>query len=279
VATAQLQAQIKAIPWYHEFDFGNGLKAESNTPDIDGHRRIWDFIRARLDTIDFADKTVLDVGCWDGYWSFYAEQRGAKHVLATDDFSQNWSNSDGLSLAKNLLGSNIEIDTRVSTYKLASMARRFDIVLFLGVYYHLVDPLYALAQLRHCCRPGTVVVVEGNEGVALPKNSAAFDAGNGTSKFLPSASHMREILKSCYFKIQSEDAMPLAPEAARLGWRWRLRTCWEALCGSREGLAHQVQEANAVRRRIFTCTPFEGENSSHFYAPPFGLAAYDSRFK
>ena len=35
------------------------------------------------------------MGCWDGYWSFYAEQRGAARVLATDDASQNWAGSAG----------------------------------------------------------------------------------------------------------------------------------------------------------------------------------------
>ena len=73
------------------FEFPNGLVARSNTAeDIGSHRRIWSFIEKELDKIDFAGKTVLDLGCWDGYWSFYAERRGAKHVLATDDRTQNW---------------------------------------------------------------------------------------------------------------------------------------------------------------------------------------------
>ena len=37
----------------------------------------------QLDAVPFHGKSVLDIGCWDGYWSFYAERRGAASVLAT----------------------------------------------------------------------------------------------------------------------------------------------------------------------------------------------------
>ena len=46
------------------------------------HRKLWRFIEAQLDLLDFRGKTVLDIGCWDGYWSFYAERRGAREVVA-----------------------------------------------------------------------------------------------------------------------------------------------------------------------------------------------------
>src|SRR5687768_12760300 len=104
----EYQRRIDQVQWYHEFDFPNGLVARSKTEDIVFHRRIWSFIRHELDQIDFAGKTVLDIGCWDGYWSFYAERRGAKSVLAADDQTQNWAGSSGILLAKELMGSSIE---------------------------------------------------------------------------------------------------------------------------------------------------------------------------
>src|SRR5207237_1489982 len=78
------------------------------TPDLTAHRELRRFIEDQLDRLDFQDKTVLDIGCWDGYWSFYAERRGARLVLATDDKSQNWAGSDGLMLARGLLDSKME---------------------------------------------------------------------------------------------------------------------------------------------------------------------------
>jgi tRNA (mo5U34)-methyltransferase len=153
-----IKGRIDGINWYHEFDFGNGLVAKSKTPDVGFHRKLWTFIRSTLDAVDFGGKTVLDIGCWDGYWSFYAEQRGAAHVLATDDAQQNWAGNSGLSLAKELLHSSIETNTNLSVYDLANLRKTFDIVLCLGVYYHLVDPLLCafanspLLSRRYNCR-------------------------------------------------------------------------------------------------------------------------------
>src|SRR5215475_15324914 len=96
----EYQQRIDDIRWYHEFEFPNGLVARSHAPDIEVHRRIWAFVATELDQIDFTGKTVLDLGCWDGRWSFYAESRGARRVLATDDRTQNWAASSGLLLAE-----------------------------------------------------------------------------------------------------------------------------------------------------------------------------------
>jgi tRNA (mo5U34)-methyltransferase len=277
---SELRARIDAIPWYHEFDFGNGLKTHSKTPDVDWHRRNWRFIEEQLEAIDFRDKTVLDVGCWDGYWSFYAERRGAKSVLATDDFSQNWSGEEGLLLAKDLLASQVQTNTRISIYEVASLGRRFDVILLLGVYYHLLDPFYAFTQLRHCCHPGTVVCLEGNEGLGLPPNSAVFNPDERTSKFLPTAGHLRQLLRAAYLSVTAERFMGLTQsQPGRLGLRWRLRMCRQALLGSRSAVGELIGPMTAVRRVFLTCTAFEGENPAHIYHPPFGLHAFDPRFK
>ena len=57
------QRRIAAVPWYHEFDFPNGLSARSATVDVEHHRKVWAFITAQLDRIDFRGKTVLDLKC------------------------------------------------------------------------------------------------------------------------------------------------------------------------------------------------------------------------
>jgi hypothetical protein len=53
----EIQDRIDAIDWYHEFDFGNGLVAKPKSPE--DHPKFWAHIRSRLDSIDFAGKTVL----------------------------------------------------------------------------------------------------------------------------------------------------------------------------------------------------------------------------
>jgi hypothetical protein len=88
---ARQQARIDAIAWYHDLEFGRGLRTQPDPEAVRRRRPIWRFIEDNFDRIDFRDKNVLDVGCWDGRWSFYAEQRGAGHVLASDDIGQNGS--------------------------------------------------------------------------------------------------------------------------------------------------------------------------------------------
>lgn len=284
------QARIDAIPWYHEFDFGNGLKARSRSDYADGHRRIWKFLEDQLDTIDFRGKSVLDIGCWDGYWSFYAERRGAQSVLATDDVSQNWSDGDGLRLAKELYDSKVEVNQQLSIYQLPSIQRKFDVILCLGVYYHLFAPFYALSQVRHCCHADTIVVFEGEVAPWSPASLVQFNFRYRGCEMLPTQEAMRDLLQANYFSICSEKLLETAEEREqvqrkkdRLGWRWRLRMCLQALKGSRLGVNAEAKViaplGGSSTRTVVICKPFEGVNDIHSYPPPFGLDVYDSRFQ
>ena len=59
-----------------------------------------------------AGKSVLDVGAWDGFFSFEAERRGASRVLATDSYvwdgSHDWGSKRGFELARTALNSKVE---------------------------------------------------------------------------------------------------------------------------------------------------------------------------
>jgi tRNA (mo5U34)-methyltransferase len=261
VLATDLQTEVDRIPWYHEFDFPGGLKARSTTPDVAGHRLIWQFIERQLDSIDFQDKTVLDVGCWDGYWSFFAERRGARSVLASDDVSQNWSGGEGVWLARELLGSSVEINQEVSVYRLSTLGRTFDIILCLGVYYHLIDPFYAFAQIRHCCHPNTILVLEGDVGVGLGANEVRYCLDD-TSKpaFLPSETAFESFLRAAYFEVRSKA---------------RLHPCAGFKARVRKVIRHR---RSVTDRALYVCIPFAGANLVHYYRPPFGLDAYDERF-
>ena len=158
----QAQERINQILWYHDFDFPMGLKARSTLAEADSHRDLWKWMRGELDKVNFSGKNVLDLGCWDGYWSFYAKQRGAARVLAADDKTQNFSENCGLELAAELMGAPIDIRTDVSIYEASKLGERFEVILCLGVYYHLVDPFYAFSQVRHCSRDRSVVIFEGD---------------------------------------------------------------------------------------------------------------------
>jgi tRNA (mo5U34)-methyltransferase len=268
-----VQREIDDITWYHEFDFGNGLKTRAKTHDVEAHRAFWRNIEARLDTIDFVGKTVLDIGCWDGYWSFHAERRGAKHVLAVDDASQNWAGNRGLQLAKSLLGSSIETRNDVSVYDLESLGQTFDVVLCLGVYYHLVDPFHALAQVRHCCHENTVVVFEGDASMALPTGTMHYDVGDPALPiFVPTPEGFAGMLRACYFDVVSQTGWPPENEALP-SWKKRLEIVKLGLRTHRRPLPPKMVRLTSI------CRPFDGENPLHVYKPPFGLHRYDPRYR
>jgi tRNA (mo5U34)-methyltransferase len=276
-----IQKRIDAIDWYHEFDFGNGLAARSKTHDVEFHRRSWDFIRATLDGIDFAGKSVLDIGCWDGYWSFYAEKRGAAHVLAADDAEQNWAGDSGLKLARDLLHSSIETTTNLSIYNIASLERKFDIILCLGVYYHLIDPFYAFAQIRHCCHENTIVVFEGDVASSAPPNTCIYHLRDlNRSRFQPSRGVLSGFLEAAYFSVdavavlQPLSQFPHNRESNGRKFRFRnsigrMRNFRRRAPSSRIGSTTEAYFE--IDRIILTCRPFQGVNQCFKYRPPFGL--------
>ncbi|MBW4668612.1 MAG: class I SAM-dependent methyltransferase [Cyanomargarita calcarea GSE-NOS-MK-12-04C] len=94
---------------------------------------------------DLTGMSVLDVGAYDGGFSFECERRGASRVIAYDLPDPN---STGFNVAKEILASNVEY-VRGSVYKLdPKEIGTFDIVLFAGVLYHLRYPLLACDRLR-----------------------------------------------------------------------------------------------------------------------------------
>src|SRR3954470_4393817 len=154
-----LLEQVNKCFWYHSIDLGNGIV----TPGICGppNREIMSI----YDTLDFRGKKVLDIGCWDGLWSFEAEKRGATTVVATDLNTQRWPPDGHLTfmLAHEALASKAIYRPDVSVYDVPRTfpQRDFDVVFFCGMYYHLRDPLLALSRLRQAMKPGGVLAVEG----------------------------------------------------------------------------------------------------------------------
>ncbi|HWE48695.1 MAG TPA: DUF1698 domain-containing protein [Bryobacteraceae bacterium] len=131
---------------YHSIDLPDG----SVLPGLQS----LEFLRRRLDVFDLPNdlrgKRVLDIGAWDGWFSFECERRGAE-VVAVDCVSL-----DTFIEAKNLLGSKVEYLTLDVNELSRARLGAFDIVLFFGVLYHLRHPLLGLEK-----------VVELSTGLAL----------------------------------------------------------------------------------------------------------------
>jgi tRNA (mo5U34)-methyltransferase len=93
---------------------------------------------------DLTGKSVLDIGCNAGFYSIEMKRRGAERVLGVD-FDERYLAQ--ARFATETLGMDIEF-RQLSVYDVASLREQFDLVIFMGVFYHLRHPLLALDLIR-----------------------------------------------------------------------------------------------------------------------------------
>src|SRR5712671_1368325 len=139
--TKAIAERVKQFPWFHSIDLGNGIVTPgSKLPEIHAQEAA-----AFFDPIRMEGTSVVDVGAWNGFYSFEAKRRGAKRVLATDNFTWNhevFRGRETFELARSALGLDVEmLDVDVPDLSPDKVGGTFDVVLFLGVLYHLFDPI------------------------------------------------------------------------------------------------------------------------------------------
>ncbi len=142
---SRLQRDVEALaPWFHNLDLGHGIRT---APDhFLGDYPAFKFARfAHAIPDDLTGKSVLDIGCNAGFYAIEMKRRGAGRVLGID--------SDERYLAQARLASDAlgfpDIEYRfLSVYDVGLLAERFDLVIFMGVLYHLRHPLLALDLIR-----------------------------------------------------------------------------------------------------------------------------------
>jgi tRNA (mo5U34)-methyltransferase len=256
----ELQARVDSLVWYHTLDLGDGVVTngyctsylpEDQLPDFDG-------------------KTVLDIGAWDGYYSFLAERCGASRVVALDhyawgvDFSRRnpywedcaergvlpdhsrdtgefWDPSlpgkRGFDIAHQIYRSRVEaVVGDFATIDPATVGT-FDVVLFLGVLYHLKEPLSALEAVRRLTR--SVAVIE-TEALLIPGHEAwsglEFTAGcyrgfDYSNWFTPTIEGVHNLCRAAGFSrtetVSAPPNVPIAeplvqPRVAQTDWRQEL---------------------------------------------------------
>lgn len=184
----ELRARAEALGWFHRIDLGQGVVTNGlslgpyvgpdKMPDLQG-------------------KSVLDIGAWDGYYSFQAERLGAARVVALDHYvwgvdmvarRQYWTecaeagvlpdhNRDttdfwrselpgraSFDFAREALSSKVEpMVADFATVDLSEVGT-FDVVLYLGVLYHMKEPLTVLERVR---RVTTEVAVIETQAVSV----------------------------------------------------------------------------------------------------------------
>ena len=127
---------MESIAWWHRIPIGDQLTPGHNH-DSNTTLELMDLPK------DLTGKTVLDVGCWDGFYSFECEKRNAKKVVASDRFVWDEHNitDAGFDFAHKHLKSKVQkLHSYVEDLP-AKNLEKFDIVLMLGVLYHAKNPI------------------------------------------------------------------------------------------------------------------------------------------
>lgn len=255
VDPADLQARADAIAWFHSIDLGHGVKTKGQSEE----RRA--LTLAQLP--DFSGRSVLDIGAWDGYYSFLAEKHGASRVVALDHYAwgvdmpardQYWNECRrqgvlpdhtrditdfwhddlpgrrGFEFARAALDSHVEpLLADFTTVDLDSVGT-FDVVLYLGVLYHMKEPLTCLERLRAVT--AGVAVIE-TVAIRVPgigaQSMLAFHAGGDLNSdygnwYVPNIQGLEALARAAGFSrveiVQGPPDRP--PESFRNALRARL---------------------------------------------------------
>jgi tRNA (mo5U34)-methyltransferase len=190
--------------WYHSIELAPGVVTPGRAP-----LAVWERTLRNLHLPNLHGKSVLDIGAYDGFFSFAAERLGAARVVALDEHvwatdmaaymrdwrearrvgktipaprdSRHWRPSElpgrePFDAAREVLQSQVEpVVGNFMTMDLTTLGR-FDVVLFLGILYHMEDPLLALRRVASLLEPGGTLGIE-TEAVEIPgaPDSAFFE--------------------------------------------------------------------------------------------------------
>lgn len=190
--------------WYHKIQLPDGTVTPGWSPIDPARYCIPD---------DLTGKRVLDIGAWDGYWTWEALKRGAKEVVAIDDFSdmlgsledrKGWETFDICREAfgftppvhpsmggtpgvwHNNSGQQVE-RVEGSVYDLSPDGGHFDIIFCFGVLYHLKHPLLALEKISEVC-DGALYIETASLDECSPYQGGVghgFDRGENVMEFYP----------------------------------------------------------------------------------------------
>lgn len=209
-STEELLQQVKQYGWYHHVPLAEGVVTPGQAP----------FMYEKEQLPAFQGRSVLDIGAWDGGYSFLAEREGASRVVALDHYAWGikwvqreaywnecaakgvlpdhgrdetdfWDDSlpgrRAFEFAHATLGS--QVDTVVADFQTVDLEAlgTFDVVLYLGVLYHMPEPLTCLRRVRQVTSEVAAIGTVGLDAPGLndqrilqfaPGNELGGDFGN-----------------------------------------------------------------------------------------------------
>ena len=190
--------------WYHSFRFGN-VYAPGTITSLQYQMWVSSLIPENL-----KNKTVLDIGTADGFYSFLCESRGAKKVVAVD-----WTEFPGFSAAHKILDSKVEFrkliidesnlgfaDLKQKISTMNEIKEKFDIILLFGVLYHLPNPVMVfktLANITHEMLLMSSHIIDSKEPAMYYYPEGSLTPGDTTNWWVPTPSCLIDIGKRLGF--------------------------------------------------------------------------------
>ncbi|QTL02130.1 TIGR04290 family methyltransferase [Aquabacter sp. L1I39] len=219
LSSEEIRNRVTALgPWFHNLEL-NGVLTAPNHFLGDYPRMKWRHF-AQAIPADLSGRTVLDIGCNGGFYSLEMKRRGAQSVLGID-FDEAYLAQ--ARFAAEVTGLDVAFE-KMSVYDVARLGRRFDMVLFMGVLYHLRHPLLALDLVREHVVGDLMVfqcMLRGSAAVAPVPADAPFSAtapferddyprlhfiehryaGDPTNWWVPNRAGIEAMLRSSGFEI------------------------------------------------------------------------------
>jgi tRNA (mo5U34)-methyltransferase len=241
VSDRALRESIESLaPWFHNMN----LRGIWTAPD----HFLGDYPGEKFASFEphlpdeLAGKSVLDIGCNAGFYSIEMKRRGADRVLGIDSDDRYLAQAR---LACEILGYEDVEFRKLDVYDVAALAERFDVVLFMGVLYHLRHPLLALDLIyEHVAddllifqsmQRGSKLLMEIEEDYDFNEAGHFFEsaypklhfieqkyAGDWTNWWVPNRACAEAMLRSAGFRIETraEEEVYICRRAERRfeGW-------------------------------------------------------------
>ena len=224
VNTDSIRERITRLgPWFHNMTLG-GVQTAPDHFLGDYPAQHWRLFENVLPW-DLRGRTVLDVGCNAGFFAIKMKERGADRVVGIDSDPRYLAQAR---LAAEISGADIEF-RHLTVYEVGALRERFDIVLFLGVLYHLRHPLLALDLLHEYVVKDQLLfqtMLRGADGVSSLESDYPFAetdvferrefpklhfieqkyAGDATNWWVPNRACAEAMLRSAGFAVTNHPA-------------------------------------------------------------------------
>ena len=156
-------------PWFHNLHLPDGSQTAPDHPLGDFPAFKWRAIAPHLPA-DLSGQSVLDIGCNGGFYAFELARRGAS-VLGID-VEEHYLRQARWAAEQYGLAGRVRF-RRLPVYRVGELQESFDLVWFMGVFYHLRYPLLALDLIARVCRETLVfqtLTMPGEQTVEAPAN-------------------------------------------------------------------------------------------------------------